>query len=569
VNREDLVDTPPVSTAPAPAPPASPPPPAPAPAPPAARLGPTDVALLAWLAVCAVLLFARLGTYALWDDEANTAIFAANVWKTGDTLAYDGTNLVAFREGLELSGIKNRAYPPGQYFFAAPFLGLLGNTALAARLPFALAAFAGFVLWAWWLRRARAPWPTLALTFLFAVGNVSLFLYSRQARYYGLAWALSLGLFYLYVHRAESRRFRVAFALGSVALLAVHYLAYGATMVCLAVDYVAFEWRRGQDTWRQRLAFLGVQAVGAVAIVGVFFPFGRKVTPYVPASWLHDKLVLAWWNLRDLDTAEFFFLPMLAVALGVWAAGRFKDTWLLRGAVALGLYAAVASVLSVQPVGWAVVSDIRYMSPTIPLGIALSARTLSGTRPWLRGVGLALGAFLALSTPAWRVVQEVTKAPNVMPARSTLVAYLGELASPQRSAYREAAEWLTANVPPGAQVWVLPDYGVYPLIFHAPQLHYMWQLRSDQRAEYPTLAPYHFKYQSLPDVIVAFGGEVGNARGAVSQLTQRGAAFEPEVRLGVVGPDQTRPELFWRSFVTAPVRNPDSDGTYIFRRRGP
>lgn len=522
---------------------------------------------MTWLLVCAALLFVRLGHYAVWDDEANTAIFAANVWSTGDTVAYDGTNIVAFREGLELSGLKNRVFPPGQYFFAAPFLGLMGHTALAARLPFALAAFGGFLLWARWLRRAKVPWPTLALTIVFAVGNVSLFLYSRQARYYGLAWALSLALFYLYVHRAESTRMRVLFTLASVALLSVHYLAYGATMLCLAVDYVLFEWRQGHDTWRQRLVYLGAQALGALAIVGVFYPFGRKVTPYVPASFWGDKLTLAWWNLRDLNTAEFFFAPMLLIALVVWVAGRFKDVWLVRGVLALLVYALVASVLSMQPVGWAVVSDIRYMVPTIPLGIALSARTLSGTRPWLRALGLATGAFLALSTPAWRAFQSVAHAPNQMPVRSTLLSYLGELATPQRSAYRETSEWLEANVPAGAQVWVLPDFGVYPLVFHAPKFHYMWQLRPDQQGTYPMLAPYHFKGQTLPDVIVAFGSEVGNARGVVSQFEQRGIAFEPEVRLGVVGPDRTRPELFWRSFVTTPVGNPDYDGTYIFRQR--
>jgi hypothetical protein len=525
------------------------------------------VALVTWLLACGVLLFARLGNYALWDDEANTAIFAANLWSTGDTWAYDGTNLVAFREGLELTGLKNRVYPPGQYFFAAPFLGLLGRTALAARLPFALAALAGFMLWAWWLRKAQVPWPTLALTLLFAIGNVSLFLYSRQARYYGLAWALTLALFYLYVHRAESARYRVLFALASVALLAVHYLAYGATMVCLATDYIFFEWRRSQDTWRQRLTYLGTQALSAVAIVGVFYPFGRKVTPYVPASWWEDKAKLAWWNLRELSSAEFFFPPLLLLALVVWAAGRFKDVWLARGALALLVYAAVASVLSVQPVGWASLSDIRYMVPIIPLGIALSARTLTFERPWLRWLGLAAGAFLALSTPAWRLFQEVARAP-VMPLRSTWVSYVSELVTPQRSAYREAAEWLTRNVPAGAQVWVLPDFGVYPLIFHAPQLHYMWQLRQDQRATYPTLPPFHFRGLSTPDVIVAFGPDVGTARSVVSQFEQRGVAFEPEVRLGVVGPDRTRPELFWRSFATDAVRNPDADGTYVFRRKG-
>lgn len=522
---------------------------------------------MAWLLVCGLLLFARLGNYALWDDEANTAIFAANLWSTGDTNAYDGTNLVAFREGLELTGLKNRVFPPGQYFFAAPFLGLLGRTALAARLPFALASLAGFLLWAWWLRRAAVPWPTLVLTLLFALGNVSLFLYSRQSRYYGLTWALTLALVYLYVHRAESMRHRLLLTAGSVALLSVHYLAYGATMVCLAADYLLFEWRRSRDSWRQRLTFLGTQAVGVLVIVGIFNPLGRKVTPYVPASWLEDKLKLAWWNVRDLNSAEFFFAPMVLVTLAVWAVGGFKDRWLPRGLLALAIYAILASVFSMQPVGWAALSDIRYMVPIIPLGIALSARTLTFERPWLRWPALALGAFLALSTPAWRAFQSAARAP-VMPLRSTLVSYVAELVTPQRSAYAEMAQWLNRNTPAGAQVWVLPDYGVYPLIFHAPQLHYMWQLRQDQRAAYPTLPPFHFRGLSTPDVIVAFGPDVGTARSVVSQLESRGIPFEPEVRLGVVGPDRTRPELFWRSFTTDPVGNPDSDGTYVFRRKG-
>ena len=88
-----------------------------------AALQPRTGALLVTLAL-APLLLVHLGASALWDDEANTAIFAANVWKTGDTNAFDGTNIIAFRGGLELAGIKNRAYPPLQYFYAAPFVGL-------------------------------------------------------------------------------------------------------------------------------------------------------------------------------------------------------------------------------------------------------------------------------------------------------------------------------------------------------------------------------------------------------------------------------------------------------------
>src|SRR5205807_2588413 len=46
------------------------------------------------LASSSMLLFARLGHYALWDDEAYTALAAQGVWQTGDTTAVLGHNVV-------------------------------------------------------------------------------------------------------------------------------------------------------------------------------------------------------------------------------------------------------------------------------------------------------------------------------------------------------------------------------------------------------------------------------------------------------------------------------------------
>ena len=48
----------------------------------------------------------------------------------------------------------------------------------------------------------EAPRALLALTGVFTLGNVSLFLYLRQSRYYALAFALALAFVYLYLHRA-------------------------------------------------------------------------------------------------------------------------------------------------------------------------------------------------------------------------------------------------------------------------------------------------------------------------------------------------------------------------------
>ena len=91
------------------------------------------------LLIGSVFLFARLGHYALWDDEAITALTAKAVWQTGDTSARLGENIVAYRNGLLLRNMKDRATPPLQFYVAAPFLGLMGDTAIASRLPFAMA----------------------------------------------------------------------------------------------------------------------------------------------------------------------------------------------------------------------------------------------------------------------------------------------------------------------------------------------------------------------------------------------------------------------------------------------
>ena len=92
---------------------------------------------IATLVTSAILLFARLGHYALWDDEANTALIGQGVWRTGDTSAVVGHNVVAYHNGAELENLKERYMPPLQYYIAAPFVGPNDPSSFLARLPFA------------------------------------------------------------------------------------------------------------------------------------------------------------------------------------------------------------------------------------------------------------------------------------------------------------------------------------------------------------------------------------------------------------------------------------------------
>ena len=54
------------------------------------------------IAVAGVLAFTGITANKFWDDEANTAIFAQNLLDTGQLSAWNGTNLIGYRDGAEL-----------------------------------------------------------------------------------------------------------------------------------------------------------------------------------------------------------------------------------------------------------------------------------------------------------------------------------------------------------------------------------------------------------------------------------------------------------------------------------
>src|SRR5262249_34343294 len=247
-----------------------------------------------------------------------------------------------------------------------------------------------------------------------------------------------------------------------------------------------------------------------------------------------------------------------------------RDLWLVRAIVCLVLFALVASVLSPQPVGWATFADIRYMSTAIPLAIFISARTvwlgfrLDRDRSTVRtAAAVAVSCALALTKVAPFGAHRLIGGPGPMAVRSTLLAWLGELVSPPPSAYAAASAWLNHNLPAGSNVFALPDFSLYPLMFHAPQHHYMWQFSPQQHSEYPMLQPFNFRYFGVPDAVVGFGSEVAPVQGLIQQLERLGVRYEA-VNLGVAGPDATRPELFWHRFHAPP---PDPrESTWIFKR---
>jgi hypothetical protein len=523
-----------------------------------------SAAALVVLAIAAVLLFARLGHYALWDDEAGTALIGEGVWKTGDTSVVVGHNIMAFRDGAELTGLKARYLPPLQQYLAAPFVGEWPGSALAVRLPFAVLGFLTVAIVLWWMRRdnvQRTMWILLAMGM---IGNVSFWLYCRQARYYSITMFLSVVIVYLYLHFENRWWVPAMIGAASALLIASSYLAYAALYGALGVDWLLWGRRRFRPSWQGWTALWAPQILLGVPVICIWYPFGG----------IWNRVTLFWWYLRDANRCEFGAILLIAAAPLLWPWKR--DVWLLRAPLALLCYLMIVTLASPQKTWirldgqWTMASvraDVRYLCPIILLAVAIAALVIKSIVPdsvWRLTIPIGAIAFFTNALQGGALLAS-SPAPGGQPlVRLTFLDYAGELIDPPTDPYSVAAAWINTNVKEGQSILVLPDYMSYPLMFHAPKAVYAWQLDANKRKQYPTLPAIDFSGFGAPDYVIIFG-EAAPAAETIHLPNHRD--YEMVRMLGVYGQDLFRPEIFMRTFRPMVDFDPTVDGVRIYRRR--
>lgn len=516
-----------------------------------------------------MLLFVHLGRYALWDDESYTALHAKAVLATGDTSAIVGENIVAFRNGLLLKDLHDRTTPPLQCYLAAAFIGTFGNSAFAARLPFALAGLCCLSILLRWMWRDARDLPGMLVGTLAILGNVSFFLYCRQCRYYGLSLLFTVAIVYLYTHYDGGRRTLVLMAIASLLMLAGNYLHFAALYAALGVDYLLWGRKVRKLSWREWLLLLAPQIVIGLPIVVVWNASHGGLSTYAQHNTLIQRLQLIWLNLRDMNRCEFAPILLLASAPILYLFKR--DPWLLRGTVAIAVFTALASAASPQvlPEGAPLsqlAGDVRYIVPVIPAGIALAALvvlSLCGRWRWL-AVGLAVGIFFS------NVLNQAAQLDYHI--SSTMWKYIGELRHPPPDPYSVTSQWIDDRVSYHQSIWVVPTipqelagYQTYPLMFHAPKAIYAWQLSYPPAPQFKELPEIHFFGRVPPDYIIAFGPVVGDL--VKSFRPPPGVTYDLADVLDVFWKDLYRPEIMWRSFVPIPADKDRGTAVYIFKKR--
>jgi hypothetical protein len=504
----------------------------------------------------AILLFAGIGSHALWDDEAMDALNAKAILESGDTVAHVGHNLVAYREGLLLVKGRQQGMPPLPGYLAASSMSLLGKTSFAARLPFTLCGVATIVLALCYACRLGLTWLELVIVSAALLGNVSFLLYFRNSHYYGPGIMLTTACLITYWMGLRTAASQILFGLFSALLLLSNYTWCVALYACIGMDVVL--WRR--DFFRMGvLPFIRVLTppfIAGLIILWKWNPLGTKLGGYLHGSTFAERVKLFFWNWRDMNNCEFI---SYGIILGALFFALFRGHVILRRLLlSLIVYTLVITALSTQLLETASLADIRYMAGALPICIAITAVILvmAVRKQILLGMGLT-------------VVACGTSLLNGGNVRFLPEEYISEVFSPTEDPYKPAASWIRENVPDGDTVWVLPDYMAYPLMFHAPNAVYAWQLRPDQKKDdqFKDFPDIHFQGLVSPDYIVAFGPVVMQLRSMLEQWKSMGANYSEIYRMNTFWKDLYRPELFWRTF--HPIRDfdPETQGIYIFKKQ--
>jgi hypothetical protein len=511
------------------------------------------------LGLLVVLLFARLGQYALWDDECMVGLVAKGVERTGDTSVFVGDgNIVAYRGGILIHNGCDRSTPPLSTYLAAAAFGIFGVGTWSARFFFALLGVGTYALILQGAR--RLPWPAFFTLAIGLLANVSLLLNLRQCRYYAPAIFFTTAVAFVYTRWTPRPRHLLLLAVLSVLLFAANYMMYVVVYACLALDYLIWKRREWQLDWRGFAWWFGPQVVGNGALACVWNPFLTQETTLGHGNTLGDRFVLVYRFWRDANVGELFPLALVIVALIVGLVQRRE--WLVRTCLALGVYVTLVALVAPQPVATTTFADIRYLGPAIPLAIILEAGTLTALCARLP----ILAPLLALVVFGSNLIDGGPLLPQGL--RSTTYAFIGELYHPPPEPFTPTAAWINANVPPGASVWVEPDYMTYPLMFLAPKALYAWQLDWPPRADFANLPEIHFMGRKAPDYLIGFGPGVGAIGQELSQTYLPDAHYENVAVIPVFWKDAYRPEIFLRTFEPITGFNPNRDCVYIFRRTG-
>jgi hypothetical protein len=351
-----------------------------------------DLAILCALA--AALLLPDLGGPRLWADEGDTAVFARNILARGLPYAWDGRTFTDSDRGRRLNADLLLVGTPWlPYYLTAASFAALGESAFAARLPFALCGIGCAALLYLLVEALTRDRRVAVCAVLLLLGSVQFLLFARQCRHYAPNALLSVAALLGFVRLRERPR-APGFALASVLLFHTHPLPAAAVLGSTGAAALALPgFRAARRPW---LAWLGLVSLLTLPWLALAWSgFQVNASPLAGAGELPRRVAQV-----GVEAAEA--VPLLGwLLLGAAGAGSLRagDRDLLG--LALAAVGALAALLALSlSVGELFVLGIRYAVGLLPLAAAVTAvlavRAAGASR--LR-LALLLALFVATHLP--------------------------------------------------------------------------------------------------------------------------------------------------------------------------
>jgi hypothetical protein len=331
-----------------------------------------------------LLLFAKIGDRALWQDEAETALLGRSVLEFGVPTAFDGRNLVSQESQAEFRpGDYRWEWTPWlQHYLVAGSFALFGASTTAARLPFAAIGLGCLLLVYFLTLRLTGDRRAARIAALILVLSVPFLLHMRQCRYYAPAAFFSLLVLYQYLQILAGRpRAHWGMALAAVGLFHSHYVIAGALLLSTAVHFALADRRSGA---------LRPLALGWGTAVVLCAPWALVFAAHTAGDALPGlrqgtrSLIIA------LDHINQYIFPIVLVA--PFAFLQPPTTSSIRGGERSELI-LIPVTLGVCSIALAFVMPyffFRYYATFIALGAVLQGIAIARVWSWSRALALPL-----------------------------------------------------------------------------------------------------------------------------------------------------------------------------------
>jgi hypothetical protein len=434
--------------------------------------------LLLLLACAAALIFTDLGGPWLWEDEGDTAIFARTIVQQGLPRAWDGRNFNDSDDGRrvapELLGqpLLMVGTPWLPYYATAASFALFGDSAWAARLPFALAGVASvamlYVLVLCFTGCVRSAFAAALLL----LASTQFLLYARESRSYAFNMLLTLLLLWGFLRLDRRRDPWLAVA----AVLLFHVQIVPAVVgigACAAVALVCGGERRRLGPLLARAPWVAAFTLPWMLLT--FSALRENASPIDAASVLPMRI-------GQFGSEMLVAIPVVGWAVGlplVWRRLRRGDRTLLGLCAAwIALCAVFVPLLLSEDV--IKVVGVRYVCGILPIAAAVTgigiARASEGRTPVYAALLVLFAAtHLAGNALPWLAIGESRRVwgsvsvnlPRELPGKlwnTQWLAFVRGLGVPDPGTLPPLADLLRANA--GPDDVVLTNFGWDNLYFY-------------------------------------------------------------------------------------------------------